>query len=102
MNFVSVVDQHDCHLEVKLGNWTLPAGVWCLAVYAFAIALHLWQVFIKNLSRTQSGHQIVKLSPVVLSVLFGFSSLPFFLPLLFELKDIKKEDIIFSSKWVKN
>lgn len=82
MNSLSIVDgQCDHILEVEFSDGTLSAGVCGLAVDAFAVPLHLGQVLVEHLTGAQRRHQVIKLAPVVLPVLFGLPSFPFFLPL---------------------
>lgn len=72
-------------LEVELCDRSLPARVRGLVVDAFAVALHLGQVLVEDLTRSQRRHQVVKLAAIVLPVGLRFPRLAFPLPLLFEL-----------------
>lgn len=74
-------------LKVELSDWPLSARVCVLAVDAFSVALHLWQVLVEHFARSQSRHQIIELSSIVLPVGLCFTGLSLLFPLFFELED---------------
>lgn len=75
---------HEASSEVELGDGSLPAALGSLVVDAFAVAFHLGQVLVEDLSGAQGGHQVIKL-PVLLTVLLGLAGLSLLLPLLLHL-----------------
>lgn len=71
--------------EVELGDGALAARVRALVVDALAVALHLGQVLVEDLTRAQRRHQVVELAAVLLAVGLGLARLALPLPLLFQL-----------------
>ena len=71
--------------EVELCDRSLSARVRVLAVDALAVTLHLGEVLVEDLARSQRRHQVVKLAAVVLPVGLCFPGLSLLLPLLFQL-----------------
>lgn len=83
-------------LEVELCDRALSAGVRVLAVDALAVALHLGQVFVEDLARSQRRHQVVKLAAVVLPVGLCFPCLSLPLPLFLELCEQRRTYVCWS------